>query len=137
LSAKDVLNHPWFKGVPQCLPQGSKAKMHSAGSTGRCSTEEYVGNHAGSSGSERSLSEEHEESFRSDMKYSELHEKFIFIDPSILSPMHPYTLVGHVKKEIEFQSLGETYCGIGVFAVYNVPHHGTMMSAKPIKVMPY
>jgi len=51
--------------------------------------------------------------------------------------MHPYTLIGHVKKEIEFESLGETYAGIGVYAVYSVPHHGTMMSAKPINVLPH
>ena len=130
LTAKSVLSHPWFDGVRQCLPQ----RRRGVG-------EERKETPSTTMSTERSLSDDQDEqqllSYRSDLKYSELHQRYIFIDPSILSPMHPYTLVGHVKKEITFESLGETYGGIGVYAVYDVPHHGTMMSAKPIKVNPH
>lgn len=51
--------------------------------------------------------------------------------------MHPYALVGHIKREIRFDSGGEVFKGVGVFAVYDVPDHGTMMSAKPIRISPY
>ena len=137
LSAKEVLSHPWFDAVRHRLPQENKTVLH--GSSGQSREDDDLGNTRRSLGSEngRSLSDEQEQSERSDLKFSELHQKFIFIDPSVLSPMHPYKLIGHVKKEIEFESLGETFAGIGVYAVYSVPHHGTMMSAKPIKILPH
>jgi len=136
LSTKEVLSHPWFDAVRHCLPWESKTALHA--SSGQSRDDGDLGNTRKSSGSEngRSASDEQEQSERSDLKYSDVHQRFIFIDPSVLSPMHPYPLIGHVKKEIEFESLGETFAGIGVYAVYNVPHHGTMMSAKPIKVIP-
>ena len=137
LSAKQVLSHPWFDAVRNCIPRGTKAALQ--GNSRQSREDGDFGNTRRSSDSENGRSEfdEQEQSERSDLKYSELHQKFIFIDPSVLSPMHPYTLIGHVKKEIEFESLGETYAGIGVYAVYSVPHHGTMMSAKPINVLPH
>ena len=137
LSAKEVLSHPWFDAVRNRLPRETMTALQ--GNSGQSREDDDLGNTRRSSGSENghSVSEEQEQSERSDLKYSALHQKFIFIDPSVLSPMHPYTLIGHVKKEIEFASLGETYAGIGVYAVYSVPHHGTMMSAKPIKVLPH
>ena len=158
LSAEEVLCHPWFDAVRERMPQGGTAGSldcgHTEGDLGNTRRSSRSGNDRslsdnrqesdrsdgfdGCGGSDRSEpSERSERSERPDLKYSRLHQKYIFIDPSVLSPMHPYTLIGHVKKEIEFESLGETYGGIGVFAVYNVPHHGTMMSAKPIKVIPH
>lgn len=136
LTAKEVLRHPWFDGVRQCLPKSRRPGAASSAADGG----ELRNTGRGTAATTTERSSEDQEmfvSYRSDLKYSELHQRYIFIDPSILSPMHPYTLVGQVKKEIVFESLGESFGGIGVFAVYNVPHHGTMMSAKPIKVIPH
>jgi len=118
LSAREVLEHKWLGGVQSCMPQGNAWK----------STEERV-----DSKPSHPLEREHV----ANHEFSPLHNRYIYIDPSILSPMHPYTLVGHIKKDIHFDSMGETFKGVGIFAVYDVPSHGTMMSAKPIRISPY
>lgn len=123
LSAKAVLQHQWFDGVRECIPQSSAYDFVDVGRTD-CH--------------KASISKELEQpGALANYEFSPLHNSYIYIDPSIISPMHPYVLVGHFKKEIHFDSMGETFKGIGIFAVYDVPNHGTMMSAKPVRISPY
>lgn len=117
LSAIEVLQHTWFEGVQKCIPQRSV-----------CDSEE---------GFDRKSSHHSEGELLANHEFSPQHNRYIYIDPNVLSPMHPYALVGHIKKDIHFDSMGETFKGIGIFAVYDVPDHGTMMSAKPIRISPY
>ena len=109
LTPSAVLGHPWFNGVRECLPQSDSVY-------------------------------DHEDACGKDMdnyEYSPSLEQYIFIDPSLLSAMHPYQLIGHFNREIRFQSLGESFRGMAIFAVYHVPKHGSMISAKPIKIKPF
>lgn len=119
LTAREVVKHPWFDGVRQCIPQYHQNDVEDAGKA------------------DVLVSEEQELVQPANHQFSPLHNRFIYIDPSLLSPMHPYALVGHIKKEVHFESMGETFKAIGIFAVYDVPGHGTMMSAKPVRITPY
>lgn len=116
LSARAVLRHHWFDEVRDCIPQDDSEKRE-------CDDVHHP--------------REREPAHVENHEFSLLHNRYIYIDPSILSPMHPYALVGHIKREIRFDSGGETFKGVGVFAVYDVPDHGTMMSAKPIRISPF
>lgn len=109
LSPRAVLDHPWFNGVRECLPHSDSVYDHDDASGKGMDNYEY----------------------------SPSLEQHIFIDPSLLSAMHPYQLIGHFNREVRFQSLGECFRGMAIFAVYNVPGHGSMISAKPIKIKPF
>ncbi|KAI8106304.1 hypothetical protein M9435_000850 [Picochlorum sp. BPE23] len=117
-SAEVVLNHIWFEGIRDCIP-------HS------CRSPDAV-----SETVEEPLPEEEKHWPLDNYEYSSERHAYVYIDPSLLSPLHPYPIVGRVEKETTFVSHEQLFVGTATYAVYDVPGQGTMMSAKPISIRP-
>eukprot|EP00889_Picochlorum_renovo_P001402 jgi/Picre1/28432/NNA_003836.t1 len=117
-SAEVVLNHIWFEGIRDCIPHSCRSPD------------------AESETAEEPLPEEEKNWPSDNYEYSSERHAYVYIDPSLLSPLHPYPIVGHVEKETTFVSHEQLFVGTATYAVYDVPGQGTMMSAKPISIRP-
>lgn len=116
-SADVVLNHTWFEGIRDCIPESCRSPETESDSV------------------QAPLVDDRNWAL-DNYEYSPQSHAYVYIDPSLLSPPHPYPIVGHVEKETTFVSHEQLFVGTATYAVYDVPGQGTMMSAKPISIRP-